>query len=102
MARTRLRAVTTADQGEMIPPRMDLVAEWDTPESVDFELWVDSEVGDGIILAVTDGPAEIAADVLVVGEQMGATWRGNITERPGPWLNAQRVRAAFLYFADCA
>ncbi|THV42683.1 hypothetical protein [Glycomyces buryatensis] len=87
-----------AGAGELIPSRMDLAVEWDTPERINFELWVDSEVGDGIILAICDGPAEIGGDVQIAGDQMCVTWRGALSDRPRAWLNAQRARAGRLYF----
>ncbi|THV38644.1 hypothetical protein [Glycomyces buryatensis] len=101
MALTRILADLAADQGELIPPRMDLAAEWETPERVKFELWVDPAVGDGIILSIIDGPAEIAGDVLISGDQLCVTWRGDITDWPRDWLNAQRAHAAFLYLGEC-
>lgn len=100
MAHTRVRASASTEQDELVPPRMDLVAEWTTPERINFELWIDVEVGDGIILAIGDRPAELAAEVLFVGDRMCATWRGPITTRDRTWLNAQRVRAEFLYFSE--
>lgn len=84
-------------QAELVPDNHHLFAEW-LSDNIAFELWMYGR--EGFVLADPTRSFEVAGIVMVVGEQMSITWRGAITAKPQPWLNAQRAKAARAYFVE--
>ena len=95
MPGTRLRNDRPPEQGELVPDEMNLRHEW-TAGDIAFELWTHRQAG--FILATPKGKFEVSGVVTICGDRMSIVWRGAITERPEPWLNAQRAIAARAQF----
>lgn len=95
MTTPRLRTTSPPGQDDLVPDSMNLVHEWHA-DDVAFELWVYGQIG--FILADPLRRFEVAGQVDICGDQMTIIWCGAITDRPQPWLNAQRAVAARAHF----
>lgn len=85
---------TDQPPGQLVPPAMTRFHKW-RADGVDFELWAFEEAG--FILATPLGSFEVAGTVNVSGDRLVVVWQGAITNRPQPWLNAQRAVAHSKY-----
>lgn len=90
MVTPSLRTTSPPGQAPLIPATMNRFHQWRS-DGVDFELWATDEAG--FILANPQGAFEVAGHVEICGDRMSVTWQGAITDRPQPWLNAQRALA---------
>lgn len=83
-------AAKTDPSAQAVPDRMNLIAEWDTPEHDHMELYADAKVGDGRLVATGRGGSATAALLADTrqSEPMLA-WMGELAERPKIWQNAQ-------------
>lgn len=81
----------------LVPDRMNLAAEWDNPDDVRLELWIDYRKGDGQILCITDSGTEQVGEVQDANGKFLVGWVGSFADRRAPLLNAERARAHRLY-----
>jgi len=92
MPDTRIR--TPSPPRQLVPPDHVLFHRW-RADGVDFELWAYEEAG--FILATPRGSFEVAGRVDICGDQLTVVWQGAVTDKPQPWLNAQRAIAHAKY-----
>ncbi|MEU5872335.1 hypothetical protein AB0A73_12355 [Glycomyces sp. NPDC047369] len=107
MAPTRLRAlrlpVQEPDVG-LVPDRMELVGEWETPEDETLELYGDTYAGDAHLLLVADRTPEehVATLFHASGVVRAIVWHGTGAERPEAWRDEQRRKAVAFLAAEHA
>ncbi|THV33918.1 hypothetical protein [Glycomyces buryatensis] len=90
----------TDPMADLVPDRMDLIAEWTTASHEKLELYTDLGTGDARLLLITDRtPAEhVATFFHACGVTIATVWKGtasaNTPGRTNPWRETQRTRAA--------